>query len=323
MVRIEGVGHHFGRYYWWYCIVVVVVIVADNANYSGKKLTKTKKNRGGACWLHPLFPFVSATRNLNSICAHDFVKVSLLEAYNVIHKFDIICLSETFLNSFLQNDDESLVLNGYKLVTGDNPSDLKRGGVCIYFKKSLPIKVLKVTNLRECLVCELSLNCRRSYIVSLYCSPSKSSDEYDHFINTFEQLISHLTSFKPHLLLITGDFNARSSSWWSGDVDNIEGTRLESITSFYGLYQIINELSHILLSSSSCIDFIFTFQSNMLTDSGMHPLLHQNWLHQTIFAKINTKIFYPPPCKHLIWDYRNGNVEAINSATQLGKFFWW
>ena len=69
--------------------------------------------------------------NLNSISAHDFVKVSLLEAYNAIHTFDIICLSETFRNSSLQNNDDSLVLNGYKLARADNPSDLKRGGVCI------------------------------------------------------------------------------------------------------------------------------------------------------------------------------------------------
>ena len=89
--------------------------------------------------------------NLNSVSAHDFVKVSLLEAYNAIHKFDIICLSETFLNSSLQNDDHSLVLNGYKLVRADNPSDLKNGGVCIYFKESMPIKVLNKTNLYECL----------------------------------------------------------------------------------------------------------------------------------------------------------------------------
>ena len=64
--------------------------------------------------------------NLNSISAHDFVKVSLLEAYNAVHKFDIICLSETFLNSFLQNDDHGLLFNGYKLVRADNPSDLKK-----------------------------------------------------------------------------------------------------------------------------------------------------------------------------------------------------
>ena len=112
--------------------------------------------------------------NLNSISAHDFVKVSLLEAYNAIHKFDRICLSETFLNSSLQNDDDSLVLNGYKLVRADNPSDLKRGGVCIYFKESLPIKVLNITNLHECLVCELFLNGRRSYIVSSIDHPANA-----------------------------------------------------------------------------------------------------------------------------------------------------
>ena len=33
--------------------------------------------------------------NLNSISAHNYVKLSLLRAYLVFHKFDIICLSET------------------------------------------------------------------------------------------------------------------------------------------------------------------------------------------------------------------------------------
>ena len=153
--------------------------------------------------------------------------------------------------------------------------------------------MLNITNLHECLFCGLFLNGRRSYIVSLYRSPSQSSDEYDDFIKNFEQLLLHLASFKPHLLLMTGDFNARSSSWWSGDVDNIEGARLESITSFYGLHQIINEPTHILPSSSSCIDLIFTNQPNMITNSGVPPSLHRNCHHQKIFAKVNMKIFHP------------------------------
>ena len=33
--------------------------------------------------------------NLNSIAAHNFAKLVLLKAFNSIHKFDIICLSET------------------------------------------------------------------------------------------------------------------------------------------------------------------------------------------------------------------------------------
>ena len=36
--------------------------------------------------------------NLNSIVVHNFSKVSLLRAYDAIHNYDIICLSETYLN---------------------------------------------------------------------------------------------------------------------------------------------------------------------------------------------------------------------------------
>ena len=88
------------------------------------------------------------------------------------------------------------------------------------------------------------------------------------------------------MLLVTGDFNVRSSSWWSDDIDTIEGTRLESITSYYGLYQIIKEPTRILLSSASCIDLIFTNQPNLVINSGAHPSIDQNCHHQIIFAQI-------------------------------------
>ena len=37
--------------------------------------------------------------NLNSISAYNFIKLSLLHAYICIHNFDILCLSETYLDS--------------------------------------------------------------------------------------------------------------------------------------------------------------------------------------------------------------------------------
>ena len=40
-------------------------------------------------------------------------------------------------------------------------------------------------------------------------------------VKTFEQLIVHLNSFKLYLLLIAGDFYARSFNWFSDDVDNV------------------------------------------------------------------------------------------------------
>ena len=36
--------------------------------------------------------------NLNSLTAYNYLKVSLLGAYVAIKKFDVVCLSETFLD---------------------------------------------------------------------------------------------------------------------------------------------------------------------------------------------------------------------------------
>ena len=46
--------------------------------------------------------------NVNSILTHS--KLSLLEAYNTIHKYDILCISETYLDSSLSVDDTTLSL---------------------------------------------------------------------------------------------------------------------------------------------------------------------------------------------------------------------
>ena len=37
--------------------------------------------------------------NVNGVAAHEFIEVSLLQGYITERNFDIICLSETFLNS--------------------------------------------------------------------------------------------------------------------------------------------------------------------------------------------------------------------------------
>ena len=47
----------------------------------------------------PCQSFSGCHWNVNSVSAHNFNIVSLLRAYISIHKFDVICMSETFLNS--------------------------------------------------------------------------------------------------------------------------------------------------------------------------------------------------------------------------------
>ena len=51
--------------------------------------------------------------NLNGLAAHSFIKVSLLQALAVTHNYDIVCLSETFLDSSVSNEDERIRIEGY------------------------------------------------------------------------------------------------------------------------------------------------------------------------------------------------------------------
>ena len=106
--------------------------------------------------------------NLNGIIAHSYVKISLLKAYFSVHKFDIVCLSETYLDTSVPVRDINLEIQGYELVRSDHPSQHKRGGVCIYFRNSLPLKILNINYLQESITSELQVGSKIYNFVSLY-----------------------------------------------------------------------------------------------------------------------------------------------------------
>ena len=91
--------------------------------------------------------------NLNSITAHNFSKLSQLKAYISTYKHDFICLSETYLDSSTPSNITDI--EGYKLVHSDHPDNIKRGGVCIYYKESLPVQVINLPFFKEALLLEM------------------------------------------------------------------------------------------------------------------------------------------------------------------------
>ena len=117
-----------------------------------------------------------------------------------------------------------------------------------------------------------------------------------------------------------GDINAKSTNWCANDQTSFEDIKIEHITSQFGLSQIINEPTHILDSSSSCIDLIFTSQPNLVIESGIHPSLHQNCHHQIIYAKFNLQIFCPSPYRREICHYQDPNIDMIRRA--ISQFNW-
>ena len=119
--------------------------------------------------------------NLNNIPAYKFQKLALLQGYISSNKVDILCLSETFLNPNISCDDSNLQLPGSDLIRADHPSNTKRGGVWIYYRNLLPLKLINIHYLNECITFEIKLGDKICNFVSLYRSPNQSEDDFENF----------------------------------------------------------------------------------------------------------------------------------------------
>lgn len=71
--------------------------------------------------------------NLNSIFCHNLQKLAIPESVVAMHKFDVICLSQTFPNNTYK--DKDFTLNAYSLLRADHPDSVNMGGVCIITRK--------------------------------------------------------------------------------------------------------------------------------------------------------------------------------------------
>ena len=88
-----------------------------------------------------------------------------------MYKHDFMCLSETYLDS--SKPDGLLEIDGYNLVRADHPNNIKRGGVCIYYKESLPVRVISLSYLKEALLLEITYNNKKVILSVIYRSPSQ------------------------------------------------------------------------------------------------------------------------------------------------------
>ena len=154
----------------------------------------------------------------------------------------------------------------------------------------------------------------------MYRSPSQSrilNIEFESFISGFEDMLSSILFSKSQFTVILDDFNTRSSTWWSNDITNVNGTLIDSLTTTHDFKQLISDATDILPQSTSCIDLIFTDQPNHIIYCVTHPSLNKNCHHQITFCKLNLKVEYPPPYQHLVWNFKKSNNDAIKRAIEL------
>ena len=75
----------------------------------------------------------------------------------------------------------SLFYQGYNLLRADHPSNSKPGGVCIFYKETLGVRIVKSLSFNECIICEVSIQNSKGYVGAVYRSPSRNIYEFENF----------------------------------------------------------------------------------------------------------------------------------------------
>ena len=129
-----------------------------------------------------------------------------LRSLYLSQKFDLVCISETYLVSSTAYDDGNLEIAGYNLIRSDHPSNKKRGGICIYYKNILPLRVLSNHYLQECINLELKIGDKICIFIFLYRSPSQTEDEFEKLSLNLERNLDELLQNNTFLVIDIGDF---------------------------------------------------------------------------------------------------------------------
>ena len=120
---------------------------------------------------------------------------------------------------------------------------------------------------------KFKMGSKRFFITVLYRSPSQSIEQFSLCKQRFDETIINIYDCSPTTAIYTGDCNARNSEWKNGDFTNLQGTELAELAAQYNLNQVIDGPTHILRNFASCIDLIFTTETNFDTNSGVLPSL--------------------------------------------------
>ena len=138
----------------------------DTESNPGPRNDQTTKNLSCCHW------------NVNSLLAHNLAKIFQIEAYNSLFNHDLICISETQFDSSVLEGGRSFQLNGYNLLSAYHPSNTKLRVASIYNKESLCVCEVKLSNLSQCIICEVSLRNCKGYIRIVYRPPSQDNAEF-------------------------------------------------------------------------------------------------------------------------------------------------
>ena len=106
-----------------------------------------------------------------------------------------------------------MFLKGYNLHHVDDPDNVNKEGICVYYKETLVAQFLQ-TKLDQCIVSEVTFKYKKKVLL------------------LFEELLQGIFKLKSSFILITGGFNCRNSNWYLREPVAPQGACVEALNLF-------------------------------------------------------------------------------------------
>lgn len=251
------------------------------------------------------------------VCAETIVKSSCIKIAHVningirnkldsvsaeLSNYDVICISETKLNSTIQTQD--LEINGFKIPIRKDRQINSGGGLIIFIKNNLSYmrrNDLESDNVENIWIEVNSL--KNNFLVGLFYRPPNSGVDY---WDLFEENIE-LASEKNSDIVILGDLNQDMIQ-----LDN--NSHICKIMSKFNLQCMISEPTRITNTTATCLDLIITNHSSIINNTEILPPFHSD--HCTVTAEIAFKTYHTQAQKKTIWKYEEADIESIETKLE-------
>ena len=243
-------------------------------------------------------------------------KVDLVKSYISAKDIDLLFLTETWLCSKISN---SICPNGYNVIRSDR-QHLSGGGVLLFYKKELPINVVK--HMSPCVdtpdpyevLCVDYLDQKEPIRFCCFYVPPRSSLR-DKVVDNVCQVISSVHS-PSQPLFILGDFNLPQINW---EKSTSTGGKSHNVFLNYCidncLCQCVNEPTH---DKNNILDLLLcnTVSRNLLLSTTVDPPLSSSCDHAVVSFVVNLKGKVTTNTANFRLDFEHADYTVINSLIQ-------
>jgi hypothetical protein len=233
-------------------------------------------------------------------------KVDFIHAETHLKQYDIIAISETWLNDNVDTND--ILLEGYNEPIRRDRIGRMGGGVCTYVREGVPCqhRVDLETDGVDFQWFQMCINKKSIFICVGYNPDGNDGD----FWESFDDSNQSVARLNPDGVIMVVDFNNDFL------VPNQINFHLKEIMFTYNLTQIVDQPTRITPTSISLIDVIIVSNSDFVNEVNVYDNFCSD--HNAISCSFN---FYAPlPVNNYlrtIWNYELANYDMIMERMRL------